>query len=102
MGTTGAMASKAIAIQAHIYARFTPTRAMRIPPGMPMAAPTSMGRDTSSPAAQWLIPYSSIARGSNGERAKRFSPAARWAASVIPAIKRRARLVTGADASAAN
>jgi len=98
----GAMASNAMHTQAHIYARFTPTRAMRMPPGIPMAAPTSMGRDTSRPASQWLIPYSSMARGSSGERAKRFSPAARWAASVIPAIKRRARLVTGADASAAN
>ena len=66
-------------------------RATSIPPGIPNAAPVSIGREISRPASARLIPYSSMASGSKGETAKRLSPAARWAARAIAAMKRRDR-----------
>ena len=69
--------------------RRTPIRATNIPPGMPNAAATNMGRDTKSPAAARLIWYSSIANGSRGATAKRFRPNTKWPANSIAAITSR-------------
>jgi len=54
-------------------------RATSIPQGIPKAAATNMGRETSNPAAARVIPKSSTTSGKSGATPNMFSPRIRWA-----------------------